>query len=435
MNKSIRLQKILCVILMYLIIFNPPLFKFNCVIIISILSNIYILMKYKYMKKYINMNHYFLIEIFLLIEMIFLCFISVLNGNKFYIFSYILYWALGDIPFSLCLLYFFKKNKLKFISMINLIIATCVLFSFTAILAFFVPAIKSIFTNMLSSYGVESMDVLSLYRDYGLAANLTNASSFLCAIVASASLYLSFRLSRKYLLFVPVLVFSAVINTRTSIVLIGIGFVLAILLNFPKMRFKDLVVLSLACLIIVGVYFYLIDVLKEKNPDTYLWLKNGIDELFTFSNRNLDDDSYFSYISNIERWKLPDGFFFLFGHGVEIQGGSKYGVYSDIGFVNDFWRGGLMLFIINSAIYIYIVLNIIKRKSLFNKADKLFMLLGIMFLLITLNVKSSFFIHSDVTVVLIIFVIFSFNYSSITNYKVGFDNDYAKQSFNYCSNI
>lgn len=427
-----KCMSIIIALLLYLLIYNPPLLKFNFAIVFCIVFTAFFIFNYDKIKKYVDCKKVLIIELLFGIELVFFCIISFLNNNSLITFAYLFYWIFCDIMFAVFVTYIFKKYGFSFIWLLNVIIFSTALFSLTAILAFLSPTIKGFFDSKLIAYGAEHADILTTYRDYGFAANLTNTSSFVTAAVSVLCFYLGANYKKRYLLFVPFFAFAAFINARTSIVILVLG----ILISFLCISRRNIVkiILLFIFLVVLGILVLpnVLELISDKNVETANWFNSGIQELLSiFTKSDNDSDSYVSYITNIERWILPSDFGFLFGKGTEIQGGSKYGVYSDIGFVNDFWRGGLVLFFINSITLCCIIRTFYKTK-LIDFHGRKFAVLFIIFLCMIVNLKGSFFIHNDVSIVIILLTIAI--YTSKSNKKViNYDFKYHLQSCQHYS--
>ena len=101
---------------------------------------------------------------------------------------------------------------------------------------------------------------------------------------------------------------------------------------------------------------------------------------------------------------LPPGVRLVFGEGRGIMWGhEEYGVHSDIGFVNDLWRGGIIYSAAVIGLYILVLWKIMHSKTVSWQSGVFFSGFFLLVFLVN-NVKGSFFIHSDVTSVLWIMI-------------------------------
>ena len=82
----------------------------------------------------------------------------------------------------------------------------------------------------------------------------------------------------------------------------------------------------------------------------------------------------------------------------------KYGVSSDVGFVNDVWKGGILYLTVIIGLYARILWKMIRSKTVRLETGVFFAVLFLLFGAI-INTKGSFFIHSDLTAVIWILTI------------------------------
>ena len=118
-------------------------------------------------------------------------------------------------------------------------------------------------------------------------------------------------------------------------------------------------------------------------------MKEGFKDIEALLKRDTDNKGYYSYISNNDRYVLPNSSLGLFfGEGISIAGGrNKYGVYSDIGFVNDIWTGGLIYLV---CVYCYMFIQL-KRLCTRNNVLSLFIFVYFTGLILILNFKGRIF--------------------------------------------
>jgi hypothetical protein len=142
---------------------------------------------------------------------------------------------------------------------------------------------------------------------------------------------------------------------------------------------------------------------------THEWLTRGLEQVSTFvaGEETGYSDGYFGEIA----WMLsPDHFpkrlKLIFGAGTEIIGGvveEKYGTASDIGFMNDLWRGGLVYCVAMYGTYLLTLWRMMRSKAV-RRETGIFLAVLWLFVFGIVNFKGMFLIHSDLTVVFILLV-------------------------------
>ena len=145
------------------------------------------------------------------------------------------------------------------------------------------------------------------------------------------------------------------------------------------------------------------------NPMTHEWLTRGLEQVSTFvaGEEAAYSDGYFGELA----WMLsldhfPKGVKLIFGAGTEIIGGvveEKYGTASDVGFMNDLWRGGLVYCVVMYGTYLLALWWMMCSKAVRRETGTLLAILWL-FTFGIVNFKGMFMIHSDLTVVFILLV-------------------------------
>lgn len=390
------INKGILILALYAAIFNPPILTFNLINILGPLALVYLIINLNIIPKLLNL-HYVksLVGVLLFIEA-YLCIVALLNDNSILGISTLPYIILWDIPVALVFIVQIKKWECGTLEALGILLEVGLLQAFTSVLAFFIPPIHQYFTNSIIRYGVEASELMSLYRNYGFAANLTSHASYLQAIFAVISVHLFLNKSiKKYIFFTPFFIFSAIINARTSIVIMLIGLVLVTIFNIRNKHLGN----SFSIYVLLAVYLYFILlIIADYNIGTFEWIETGTSQLAAYSTSDRSNYGYFNYLESAERWSLPEDMGgVLFGKGTNIFGSGigsrKYGRASDIGFTNDIWRGGLLY---TCAVYI-LVLIMLYRIAHNVQDKKFFSFISLFFLIcaIIINTKATFFGHSD----------------------------------------
>lgn len=365
---------------MFFILYNPPLLPFNTMHIVGLCSIVYLLLHFSSILKYIEMKKLiYVMEIFG-----FLLFYLILEmfGHSLSITSLVfpIYFIVDVLPFGLTLAVYSRKKGLTTQSFLDMVLLVGTVQALLGLLSFLIPSLQIIFVDLLQSYGYgDIFTSLARFRVYGLASGLTYATPVLQSILVLLSVYFAFTRSKKYLLCAGLLAFSGIINARTSFIVIIIGGI--VLLFFSKLKLKAKIsILFEMTIIFIFIDLYLFPLLIKVAPNTFRWVSEGFWEIASFFQGNTT--GYFSYATSENAYVLPSGLAVLWGTGYTVMGGYR-GFFSDVGYVNDVWFGGIFYIVIVYTFFLGLMW------SLFRKKEGAFSFLGLFMLLLypALNIK------------------------------------------------
>lgn len=303
---------------------------------------------------------------FLVIFLYLLIFACFVNNQSISTILFPVYFIIDIIPFGFAMKEYMERNSLDFSWAISIIINTALLQAITAVISFFIPNVQSFFVERMVAYGYnEVYTSLSSYRMYGFSNALTNATPIVQSIIAVVSVWLAPRYSKKYYLCALLLMFSAVINARISIVVFAIGIVILMLNRTTNIKRKfEIVIMAFIAFYVVTAF--VLPLVQSVSPLTYEWVTDGFSELLSFKLgvTSYEKNSYFGYLINRERFVLPEDISsFLFGEGYSIMDSKNpSGFQSDIGYICDLWTGGLM-YIIVSYSFFFCLLNGLRKNQ------------------------------------------------------------------------
>jgi len=212
----------------------------------------------------------------------------------------------------------------------------------------FFPRVKEYFNSLMainSNSEIIRESVLNAdFRNFGLASQLYDNFGFAMSIIAILALICGLKGKKVNYLFFAMIVFVAIINARTSIILIGISvFLLLIRSNQPYKNILRNVI------ILVSIFFFA--TIFYKNFDftisqTTIWLKTGIDEMLSLVLNN-QKVGYFDKLFN-EFIFFPNSIFeIVIGTGMLPSDLVKRG--TDVGYVQNIWQYGIL----GSSLIIY----------------------------------------------------------------------------------
>ena len=385
-RENLTKYNILIILGLFIVFYNPPLIAFNTMHIVGGLSIGYLILNYQDTidHKYTGWIFYFaLILLFLFTNSV------VLHGNGLDSVVFPVYYLLDIIPFSMSVKTYSKKQGLVLDDVLIMCIIAGLIQTAISFLAFINSNIQDVFVSRIIEYGgIKSYSYWATLRMYGFSNGLMFEMPVIQSVLAVISIYFSTKKGWKYVLIAAFLFFSAIINARTSIIVVIYGIVIIVLLGKQAMNKKVKIIVGIL-LTLLAFYFIFLPYIQEVSPATYDWLKEGFIDIEALLKRDDTNKGYYSYISNDDRYVLPNSSIGLFmGEGISIVGGNnKYGVYSDIGFINDIWTGGL-LYLVYTYSYMFIQLKKLNKK---NNEFSLFSFIYFTGLILILNFKGRVF--------------------------------------------
>lgn len=390
-------KKLPIVIYLFILIYYPPILKVNLLHIVSLIAYAYLLinigMARRLVKKVGSTKHI----IFFLIVGIYLLFIALGNSNNLnYSFVYVQY-AIEIIPCCLMVLLFFVKNELTTEDFMDVLLWVGTIQGILSLISFAIPSFQSYTLQKAINYGFNEAKFNSFLRRryFGFAYNLVTYTP----LVQSSLLIYAIHKERtgriRYLIFAPFLLFSAIMNARSPILLIAVGIVMMLFVGGNIKRNVALFIFTAATLVVVSYFLTRIEAISYRS---YSWLMNGIEELSSIIRLD-SSNSYISGVRNITNL-FPQGKNFLFGTGAIVIGSSIQSVSTDIGYVNYLWLGGIVFFFVINIYFIKAETRIINNVRT-NDSVKVF---AVHILLTTLifNYKMPIFLINEYSIIIIL---------------------------------
>lgn len=413
------IKKLFLVIFLFMLVYYPPIIQFNILHIIGIISWIYIMLNNKKIAKNISIPKVVNIYIIIVTFIIYLAIVAIYNeqpvGDAIKSF---LFWGFDVVPGCIVVSYIFIKSKFDNLNLINLLLLVSLVQAMLTIMTYLIPEFQTIFINQMINYGFneERLLYLSSFRWYGIATNLGFTTSIVQAFFSVIALYLSINLNWKYFLIVPILLFSAVVNSRNSILVFTIGLVLIILdMFFSKKKLKTFIRFLVLITLMIVIFIILMTALKVFSLRTYEWLIEGIKGLFLLllGGSNNSSTNYFSYFTEKTQYTLPNKLInIILGTGEYANGNNNQNFATDIGYVNDIWLGGVLYAVAMYIISFHIVKKIYNNSINNTKLIKFISLFSLLLLFIQ-NIKGYIFSINDFTTIVFLFYIYLYVFKNV----------------------
>lgn len=361
LNNKIRVMDI---IVIFILLFNPPIVKKSVLeYLISIIALLYVALHWSSARNLMK-SHYFrkLLKLLLIFFMYYLLaafggYVSYSEKSIFYEYVKLLIKYVSVLCTSVYLVCTWKKKEYSIDSILALFVYTATIQSIFSFVTFIFPTVRLYFANMMINNArsewmsqIAQSFVYWNQRLYGFSDNLYDMFGYTMSTIATISLFLAFKNGKvRYLMMAMMISVSAILNSRTSLILIGLGIAVLIIhdLWLRKISRKNAAMrFSLGAGIIVVLYFFVFIVSRT---DTGFLIKSGIEEIVgVFKGRH---EGYF--------YALFEQFIFfpktvmglLFGTGLAPD---YFYRNSDVGYICNIFMYGLVGSMFLYHIYIFI---------------------------------------------------------------------------------
>ena len=398
MKKENFIDRFFFIIFLFLFINYSPLLRINMLHVIAFFSCFYLLLNYKYVKTYGLIGY-----VLSMLCMIGFVSSSILFGTNHYMSLLMFFEYLIDIiPSALVCVCYSNKYNIKKDDFLKIIFWVCFIQGILSLVTFIFPPFQMIFVYKAINYGFNAVKYSTFLgrRYFGTSYNLVTYLPVLQSLVSVILLEYSINKERKFFLLLPAIIFSALINSRSSLILLAIGFFIIL---FRKINLKRIVCMALGGTLLIMIFVFLFENLSVFSEKTYLWLNQGFIEIYNL----LFNGKIEGYFTSLIDWqkKIPTGLYFLHGIGEGSVGGNSFGVASDIGYINYLWLGGINLFLLLHIFFFSIFIYFIKDK---NEYIRMFGILAFVFTVI-FNINMPIFFLNECTVLFIVFYFVIYN--------------------------
>lgn len=378
---------------LFFLIYYPPVFSVNVLYVQAffswlILFVILITQKgvIKYTKDQIKSFLFFLVILLYLWIVALVNKTSVLETSKS-----VLFWLVSVFPSLVVLNRAYSKLDFSMLEYLKSILDIGLIQAFFSIFAFFNSGFQSWFLQRMIAYGYSAtrFSQISQLRWFGFASKLGFTTPAVQCFLGVLAIYLSILYSKKYLIYVPFLLFSAIINARIVFLIFLAGVLIIIVNETSHVKVRNMINLFLIFLTTLLLIPVILQLLKITNFKNYEWFTSGISQMLGFSDTAVYGiGNYFFDKSN---YLLPEGFHLLFGTGNYANGDNKMGFSTDIGYINDIWLGGIFFAVVILIYFIHTSLSMRKYSVFQEKSINNFLAYFFLFSFFILNIKGYVF--------------------------------------------
>lgn len=405
MINSIKKYGVLIFVGLFCLLYNPPLFRINSMHVVGAFSILYLIKNYGQARElYFRGIVAKQILCFGIISICLFFSISLSSNGNLQVLLWPFYYLLDVFPFGICLIIVARKKKISQDDFFSLFLAVSFVQALLAIAAFISPIIQGIFLSMLGNYGYEEYFLnFGNVRLFGLSGNLTFSTPILQSVASLVAINKSQEKGRlSYLLVALLLLLSAIINARISIIVFLLGLIVLLITNRKTLVNNSVVIkISIGAILL---FVFVVPFIAKNASTTYEWIRSGVFEIVAFLNGDRAT-GYFAYISHEQNYPIPKNIITGEGHGIVGNiGYAAYGVKSDIGYINDLWRGGILYMTILYSWFFKIHRRIYKTVT-----NKMCTFLGLFFMLLypIIQIKGSIYNMNDLTNFLFLLLIIS----------------------------
>lgn len=367
-------KQIYLILYLFVFLYAPPIiFDFNIVILLFFFSIALLFLKYKdQMKKIYQIKkiRYFLLG--LVIYSIYFFIIIIINYIFFQrvqlidyltiIYSYSLFFPV-TITCIIYIICFCMKYEINLDNLIRYFIYASLIQAIIAILALIFRDFKEVLLSIMHNHTNNDLlvgDWLNHRRFFGFSRNLLDQFGLGTGVMCGIAI-LQIRNYKNYVLYIPFLFLLTFLNAKTGIVIIILSFIIYIFNKknrkecfsfLKKYKFKLLLLTSL----FIGLIYYF-------TPSTFEWIINDFISFLP----NSQNEGIASLLFSNGFWSLPSSLLqIIFGTGHNVFAVSGF-PHSDVGYVNEIWKTGIVGFVILYGTIFILFLYLIKSKVYIKK--------------------------------------------------------------------
>lgn len=230
------------------------------------------------------------------------------------------------------------------------------------IIMLILPGFREIALNLYYLNREENIFITRM-RIYGISGDYTYFTPIYHGFLASVAFFYAILSKKKYLLYIPFLLITILLNGRFGLVI----FMLSLPVTFVYMILKGKISMRLIRFSIIIVFFIFLGLLTLSiiSPFTYNWIIAGVEDTINFF-VNQDKTGTYASIADTMFYR-PTGVSMIWGEGHRVyseHGLSRGYIASDIGYVNDLFMGGLIyVFILYGSIFNFLAKGVQRQKN------------------------------------------------------------------------
>lgn len=400
-----KYQYFLLYILFFYFIFMPDLSFVNSFfknsVVLTILLIIILIFYFKDVYKFIVQNKVILISTsIILFANFYTLVISIMNDipiqNNINGIIFILK-TLTFIGIFTLLDKYYHRNKFDFL--INIFFFQSLICFCMLIFPFLKEIANCLYINNFPGYYSSPQLGIVETRIYGIASDYTFSLSISMALVSLYSLILYFKKKKmNYLIKSLFILTASMLNGRTGFFIFLLCTFIIIVYNIRVHNFEKINLIKKKFFILSSLFIMILIMLTFVDSSWINWFKSSFIEIGSL----LTGKKIGVFDALNKAFFLPSGLNLIFGVGGKVYGElglQLVGRMSDIGYVNDIFRGGLIYALFAYGAYCYIIYQAIKKSEIENMSalnnDSLLLISSFIFILVS-NYKGEAFSGSSI---------------------------------------
>jgi len=190
-------------------------------------------------------------------------------------------------------------------------------------------------------------------RFYGFANSMLDLFGFGMGILAGASLYVKNKHFSKNVIIFCLLLIPAVLNARTGLLMAGLGIIFYCVYLLSSLKITKLLMLAVGgFLCLVALTFSL----NKYAPSTLSWVLNDVGSFTATSSLDRSTQGTANTLFSANFWAMPDTIGLMMGTGHTLYQADGFRQ-SDVGFVNDIWRTGVVGTLLLYILFVIFIRN------------------------------------------------------------------------------
>lgn len=353
---------------LFLVIYNPPVFGgFSFTLLFLIISFSYSIFNINTVSAIFrdkSIRNVFKSFVLFFIYCTFLTFFGYLeynNSETLVNYGNLIIGYVSLISISVAVVVFCIKNKLTFSFLTKAYVFAGLYQAVLGVLCLVNPAVKSFFNGLIEQNSrsekiSRTVEFVSAYRNYGFASTLFDIFGMTMSVLAVLAIYQGIKGKKIYYIIAALISLAAVINSRTSFVLILVGLLVFLFSVHGKISFDWIFKRAIFFLVALSGVFLLFQwIVENQTSDQLVWLASALTEQETGS------EGYFYALFN-EFLFFPDSFLsILFGTSMSPM--QLIDKNTDVGYVQYIWYYGIIGSILLYAIYYKLLASAVKRNK------------------------------------------------------------------------
>lgn len=281
--------------------------------------------------------------------------------------------SIYNINNHLTVLGYSMEKKLRFL--LNI----CMIQFFAVLVMVVFPNLRTVLLERLYSSGDEHYWTLSR-RVYGVMMDYTYAGAIFHGIMLVIAYSCGITKNKKFLFYMPFLLVMILLNGRTGL-FIGVGGI--ILSTFMLISKRNVIRLIKYGFLAILSFFVVFQIIKYSFPSTYTFIQNGVNDMASILFKEEQTGNVSVLSNNISSNMNFESLLVGNGHRIQNPGDIPSGIefnysYSDMGYLNDMFMGGLPYMLMLYIPTIALVMTY-RKGNRFSLTISIFLLLTLLF--------------------------------------------------------